>query len=475
MVQAMLIMKASQEAIKRLEEESLIRQENIRKATADYELEQRAKQDSRLMEAKAKAKAKARRENIDISLMEIREKVNQQRITIQESISSIGNLLGSGFQSFFSSYDKPIRLVGTVTLVAAGIYVSKNSTRLLSRYVESHLFQPALIRESSRVSPGEFLKHPILTSKRILAKPSDALKGVILSPEIEERVRQIAVATANTRKNKGKFRNVLLHGPPGTGKTLFAKKLALHSGLDYAMMSGGDVLPLGRNAVQAIHKVLDWSKTSRKGLILFIDEADAFLSSRANMRMSEDLRAAVNTVLTETGSLSNRMMLVVATNMADELDSAFHNRMDITLEFGLPALEERERLVRHYFDEFVLQPFHEGKSKVKVDQFDFGEMCRDIAQKTEGFSGREIAKMVLSWQVSCCCRSLPFQPHQQVQMAGFTSENGLLTKELIYQKLKESKEQVQLYHLWANQQESNRMKHIKSVLESSPHLNLAVK
>lgn len=36
-----------------------------------------------------------------------------------------------------------------------------------------------------------------------------------------------------------------MHGPPGTGKTLFAKKLAQHSGLDYAILTGGDVAPMG--------------------------------------------------------------------------------------------------------------------------------------------------------------------------------------------------------------------------------------
>ena len=45
-----------------------------------------------------------------------------------------------------------------------------------------------------------------------------------------------------------------MHGPPGTGKTLFAKKLAEHSGLDYAIMTGGDVSPMGRDGVTAIHK-----------------------------------------------------------------------------------------------------------------------------------------------------------------------------------------------------------------------------
>ena len=42
-------------------------------------------------------------------------------------------------------------------------------------------------------------------------------------PSLEERVRDIAIATRNTRQNRGLYRNILMYGPPGTGKTLFAK------------------------------------------------------------------------------------------------------------------------------------------------------------------------------------------------------------------------------------------------------------
>lgn len=43
------------------------------------------------------------------------------------------------------------------------------------------------------------------------------------------------------------------------------QKLALHSGMDYAIMTGGDIAPMGRDGVTAMHKVFDWASTSGRG------------------------------------------------------------------------------------------------------------------------------------------------------------------------------------------------------------------
>ena len=98
-----------------------------------------------------------------------------------------------------------------------------------------------------------------------VSRPPAAFDDVILHPRLAERVRGLAAATKNTRDNLAPFRNICFYGPPGTGKTLVARKLARSSGLDYAIMSGGDVAPLGADGVTQIHALFDWAKQSRRG------------------------------------------------------------------------------------------------------------------------------------------------------------------------------------------------------------------
>jgi len=46
---------------------------------------------------------------------------------------------------------------------------------------------------------------------------------------------------------------------------MHTQSLARHSGMDYAIMTGGDVAPMGREGVTAMHRVFDWANTSRRG------------------------------------------------------------------------------------------------------------------------------------------------------------------------------------------------------------------
>lgn len=54
-------------------------------------------------------------------------------------------------------------------------------------------------------------------------------------------------------------------------------------------------------------------------------------------------------------------MLVLASNQPEQFDWAINDRIDEMVSFELPRQEERERLVRMYFDKYVLKPATEGK------------------------------------------------------------------------------------------------------------------
>uniref|UniRef100_A0A8C3BWW2 ATPase family AAA domain containing 3A n=1 Tax=Cairina moschata TaxID=8855 RepID=A0A8C3BWW2_CAIMO len=356
----------------RKQEESVQKQEAMRRATVEREMELRHKNEMLRVEAEARARAKAERENADIIREQIRLKAAEHRQTVLESLKTAGMLFGEGFRAFVTDWDKVTATVAGLTLLAVGFYSAKNATAVAGRYIEARLGKPSLVRETSRITVLEALKHPIKVGKRLTSKAQDALEGVVLS------------------------------------------KLAVHSGMDYAIMTGGDVAPMGREGVTAMHKLFDWANTSRRGLLLFVDEADAFLRKRATEKISEDLRATLNAFLHRTGQHSNKFMLVLASNQPEQFDWAINDRIDEMVNFDLPQLEERERLVRMYFDRHVLKPATEGKQRLKLAQFDYGKKCSEIARLTEGMSGREISQLAVAWQA-----------------AAYASEDGVLTEAMI--------------------------------------------
>nr|XP_005596012.3 ATPase family AAA domain-containing protein 3C isoform X1 [Macaca fascicularis] len=360
------------------------------------------------------------------------ESVQKHHQTFLASIRTAVTVFGERFRAFVTERDAVTATVVGLTLLAGGVYSAKNGRAAGARFIEARLWKPSLVSEKSRITVLEALQHPFQVSRRLLRRPQDVLEGVVLHPSLEAQVRNMAIATRNTQKNHGLYRNVLMYGPPGTGKTLVAKNLALNLGMDYAIMTGEDLALRGREGVTAMHELFDWANTNRRGFLLFMDDAEAFLRKPATEEMSNYyLRVAQNAFLNHTRQRSNKFMLVLASRDPKQLHRDIHDRIDVMFYFDPPGPEERERLLRMYLDKYVLMPATEGKQRLKLAQFDYGRKCEEIAELTNGMSAREIAQLAQSWQDTA-----------------YASEDGVLTEAMLDAHVEDFVEQHQKKMRW---------------------------
>ena len=152
-------------------------------------------------------------------------------------------------------------------------------------------------------------------------------------------------------------------------------------------------------------------------------------------------------------------MLVLASNTPEQLDWAINDRLDEMVEFALPGKKEVERLVNLYFEKYVLVAAVEGGKgrKLKVEDMDYTALCAEIADKTVGMSGREIAKLAVAWQA-----------------AGYSSNDGVLTKAMIMERVDDALNSHKQKVRWLSEEEirENRQVGYKSKKnQSATHLS----
>nr|XP_023914720.1 ATPase family AAA domain-containing protein 3-like [Quercus suber] len=420
--------RARNQELVKLQEESSVRQEQARRATEEQIQAQRRQTEREKAEieretirvrAMAEAEGRAHEAKLgeEVNRRMLVDRANAEREKWVAAINTTFDHIGGGFRAILTDQNKLVVFVGGVTALAAGVYTTREGARVIWSYVDRILGQPSLIRESSRGKypwSGSFSRAMSTLSRGVdkgsASKNGNAFGDVVLHPSLQKRIEQLAGATANTKSHQAPFRNMLFYGPPGTGKTMAARELARKSGLDYALMTGGDVAPLGPQAVTKIHQLFDWAKKSRKGLLLFIDEADAFLCERNKTYMSEAQRSALNALLFRTGDQSKDIVLALATNRPGDLDSAVADRIDEALEFPLPGEQERYKLLKLYLDKYIAQAgpkksswfknlFKREQQKIEVKGLT-DDILKEAAAKTEGFSGREIAKLMAGVQAA---------------------------------------------------------------------------
>lgn len=132
----------------------------------------------------------------------------------------------------------------------------------------------------------------------------------------------------------------LFQGPSGTGKTLAARVLACELGLDlYRVDLSSIVSKYIGETEKNLSRVL--GRAEDLDVVLLLDEGDALLGRRTEVRSSNDRWANL-----ETNYLLQRLdtytgIVLVTTNLPGSIDPAFQRRMDAVVRFHLPDVEER--------------------------------------------------------------------------------------------------------------------------------------
>jgi len=172
-----------------------------------------------------------------------------------------------------------------------------------------------------------------------------------------ERLHTWTSAALNADRTTGV--RALFSGQSGTGKTLAAQLLASELQMDLYRL---DLSAVVNKYIGETEKNLNqvFARAEEMDVILLLDEGDALLTQRTNVRTSNDRYANL-----ETNYLLQRLesfegILIVTTNAVDRIDSAFQRRMDLVIDFRPPEAAERWNIWRmhlpsaHEVDESLL-------------------------------------------------------------------------------------------------------------------------
>ncbi|KAL0228360.1 hypothetical protein RCL1_004503 [Eukaryota sp. TZLM3-RCL] len=178
------------------------------------------------------------------------------------------------------------------------------------------------------------------------------------------------------------WKGILLYGPPGTGKSYLAKAVATEVNSTFFSISSSDLLSKWQGESEKLIKQLFELARENKPSIVFIDEIDSLCSAR-NDKESEDTRRIKTEFLVQmqgVGNVSDGILVLGATNIPWNLDSAIRRRFEKRIYIPLPDTDARATMFK----------IHIGSTpnSLTVDNF------QRLADSTDGFSGADINVLV---------------------------------------------------------------------------------
>lgn len=148
----------------------------------------------------------------------------------------------------------------------------------------------------------------------------------------------------------GKGLNVLFLGASGTGKTMTAEIMAKELELDIYKT---DLSSIVSKYIGETEKNLSqiFNETSSGNTILFFDEADALFGKRSEVKDAHDRYANIETNYLLQKIEEHEGVVILSTNLSNNIDGAFLRRMHFSIEFPFPEKKERQLIWGKVFPE----------------------------------------------------------------------------------------------------------------------------
>ena len=202
--------------------------------------------------------------------------------------------------------------------------------------------------------------------------------------EVEEIVDMLKNPEKYKKQGAKIPRGVLFKGEPGTGKTLLARAIATEAQASFISCEASAFVNmyLGVGA-DKMRKVFATAKENAPAII-FIDEIDVIAQKR-HSKFNSNHEETLNQFLTlmDGFNSSDNIIVIAATNIPEVLDKAIirPGRFDRVIEIPLPDRKARREILEVH-----------ARNKIFIDNKD--EILDDIAKKTRGYSGAELANIL---------------------------------------------------------------------------------
>lgn len=271
---------------------------------------------------------------------------------------------------------------------------------------------------SEQERPKFTAEDPIFTLDEVVM--NDDERDAIMRAITLVKERELIFEKWNFKKVDKHTKSILcFHGAPGTGKTMAAHGVAHYLGRkiligSYAQIES-EFVGVGAKNLKAFFEC-----ATEQNAVLFIDEADTFLSKR--LPSSNESAKHYNSMSNELYQLIESFdgCIIFASNHITDFDPAVISRIIEPVEFKLPDEDTRKKILSNLMQEEF--PIEEGKTE---------ELLSLLAEQTDGFSGRDLRKALLIANASAA--------YKLKVVEGLAEDQILIPKQLLLDSFAEVK------------------------------------